>query len=209
MSRNNNGSLRLVKWVAMSDGARPGRPRSDDRRRAILDAAIAELEERGYAAMTVERIAARAQAGKQTIYRWWPSKAEVVLEAMLERAEQTIALPDTGNLRADLEAFLSATFRQRHQRPLLVGLMSEALRDDAFHRAFREQFLFERRAALRSVLERAAARGELSADADLELLIDIAFGVSWYRLMLAHAPLDARLATELASFISRSAGATA
>lgn len=185
---------------------RPGRPRSDASRRAILAAALAELETHGYSALTVERIAARAGAGKQTVYRWWPSKAEVVLDALLDRAENAILVPDTGSLESDLEEFLAATFRERHQRPVLVGLMSEALRDQTFRNAFRDRFLFARREALRTVFDAATRRGELASTADVELLIDIAFGVLWYRLMVEHAPLDARLAAQLAGVLRRAAG---
>lgn len=169
----------------MNDEARrPGRPRSEASRQAILSAAIAELEDKGYAAVTMDAIAARAGTGKQTIYRWWPSKAEVVLEALLERAAEQVALPDEGSLRADLVAFLSATFRQRGQRPLLVGLMAQAVLDPAFAAAFKQRFLFARRAALRSVLDRAVSRGEVATSVDLELLIDVVYGVLWYRLLL-------------------------
>jgi AcrR family transcriptional regulator len=193
------------KVPGVGDAAHRGRPRSEATRRAILAAAIAELEECGYAALTIERIAARAHAGKQTVYRWWASKADVVLEAMLDRAASTIQPTQQGDLESDLKAFLLATFRQRGQRPVLTGLMSEALRDPAFHDAFRDRFLFARRAALREIFESAAVRRELAADVDVELLLDIAFGVSWYRLMLEHAELDDRLAVELAHIIARAA----
>jgi AcrR family transcriptional regulator len=139
-----------------------------------------------YAALTVEGIAARAGAGKQTIYRWWPSKADVVLEAMLEEVASAIAAPDKGSLPDDLVAFLSETFQQRAQRPVLLGLMAQALLDPGFAQAFRDRFLFSRRAALREILERAAARGEIAAEVDPELLIDVVYGVLWYRLLLVH-----------------------
>ncbi|WP_067681453.1 TetR/AcrR family transcriptional regulator [Nocardia miyunensis] len=180
-----------------------GRPRSEDRRRAILAAATAELRENGYAALTVEGIAARAGAGKQTIYRWWPSKADVVLDALLEEASDAIAIPDEGSLPEDLLAFLSATFRQRGQRPVLVGLMAQALLDPVFAQAFRDRFLFGRRAALRQILDRAVARGEIASGIDPELLIDVVYGVLWYRLLLDHAPLDDEAGRRLAELVVR------
>src|SRR5882757_8904543 len=105
--------------------------RSQATRQAILDAALDLVGERGYAQLSIEGIAARAGAGKQTIYRWWPSRADVVLDALLDVAASRIAVPDEGSLHADLNAFLAATFRQRGQRPVLVGLMAEALLDPA------------------------------------------------------------------------------
>ncbi|MFC4906003.1 TetR/AcrR family transcriptional regulator [Actinomadura gamaensis] len=186
----------------------PGRPRSEAARRAIIDAAIAELHERGYAALTMQGIAARAGVGKQTVYRWWPSKADVVLEAVAEWAEEQVAVPDEGSLEADLDAFLAATFRQRGQRPLLLGLMAEALLDPAFAVQLRDRFLLARRAAFRSIFERAAARGEVAPDADPELLMDLVYGTLWYRLMLDHAPVDDELGRRLSRLVAREAKAT-
>ncbi|MEU6711354.1 TetR/AcrR family transcriptional regulator [Nonomuraea sp. NPDC046802] len=184
---------------------RLGRPRSEATRKAILVAALEELDERDYAALTIDGIARRAGCGKQTIYRWWPSKADVVLEALLERADTTIAIPDEGSLSDDLLAFLTATFRQRGQRPTLIGLMAHALLDPVFATEFKEKFLFKRRAALRVILDRAAARGEIAADADIELLMDVAYGVLWYRLLLDHAPLDEPAGSRLAKLLVRAA----
>jgi AcrR family transcriptional regulator len=183
---------------------KPGRPRSEATRRAILAAAIDELTERGYSQLSIEGIAARAGAGKQTIYRWWPSKADVVLDAVLDLAATRITVPDEGSLHADLDAFLAATFRQRGERPVLVGLMAEALLDPAFAVQFRDRFLFGRRDALRTVLTRASDRGEIAADVDPELLLDVVFGVLWYRL-LDHAPLDEDTGRQLATLVVRAA----
>jgi AcrR family transcriptional regulator len=187
----------------MTVDRRPGRPRSETARKAILGAAISELKERGYAALTVEGIAARAGVGKQTIYRWWPSKADVVLTALLDLSETTVAVPDEGSLPADLMGFLAETFRQRGQRPVLVGLMAQALLDPVFAAAFRERFLFRRRAVLREILDRAAARGEIAPELDQELLIDVVYGVLWYRLLLDHAPLDEEAGRHLADLVVR------
>ncbi|MDX3103530.1 TetR/AcrR family transcriptional regulator [Nonomuraea angiospora] len=187
----------------MTGERRLGRPRSEATRTAILAAALDELDERGYAALTIDGIARRAGCGKQTIYRWWPSKADVVLESLLDRADTTIAIPDEGSLPDDLMAFLGATFKQRGQRPTLIGLMAQALLDPVFAVAFKEKFLFRRRAALRVVLERAAARGELAAGTDVELLVDIVYGVLWYRLLLDHAPLDEPLGEGLTTLLVR------
>src|SRR6266571_4735410 len=98
--------------------AQRGRPRSDASRQAILQAALDLISDVGYRQTTVESIAARAGTGKQTIYRWWHGKAEVVLEAINASVDRDIPLPDTGDLRGDLRAFLEATFAagRRHGR---------------------------------------------------------------------------------------------
>jgi AcrR family transcriptional regulator len=189
----------------MTGDRRPGRPRSEATRRAIEAAALDELRERGYASLTIEGIAARAGAGKQTIYRWWRSKADLVLDAMTDFADAAVPIPDEGSLPGDLLAFLVASFRQRGARPALVGLMAHAVLDPEFAPAFRERFLFARRAALRGILQRAVARGEIDEAVDLELLLDVVFGVLWYRLLLDHAPLDDAAARDLAALVVRAA----
>jgi AcrR family transcriptional regulator len=189
----------------MSGERRPGRPRSEATRRAIEAATLDELRERGYAAVTVEGIAARAGAGKQTIYRWWRSKADLVLDAMTDFADSSVPIPDEGSLSDDLQAFLVASFRQRSARPALVGLMAQAVLDPEFATAFRERFLFARRAALRGILQRAVARGEIAEAVDPELLLDVVFGVLWYRLLLDHAPLDDAAARDLSALVVRAA----
>lgn len=182
-----------------------GRPRSAASRQAILDAALSELRERGYAALTIEGIASRAGVGKQTIYRWWSSKADVVLDALLDLTSTRIIVPDEGSLSDDLIAFLRATFRQRGQRPVLIGLMAQAVLDPAFATQFRDRFLFSRRAALRSIMQRAVERGEVAAELDLELLIDVVYGVLWYRLLLDHAPINEAAGQQLAALVVRAA----
>jgi AcrR family transcriptional regulator len=189
----------------MTGERRPGRPRSEASRRAIHAAAIDELREHGYATLTVEGIAARAGVGKQTIYRWWAGKADVVLDALIDAAATVVSVPDEGSLDADLVAFLEDTFRQNGQRPVLVGLMAQALLDPGFAAQFRDRFLFGRRAVLREILDRAAARGEIAPDADPELLIDVVYGVLWYRLLLDHAPLDEEAGRALAALVVRAA----
>lgn len=189
----------------MTDDRPRGRPRSATAHQAILDAALAELQERGYAALTVEGIAGRAGVGKQTIYRWWPAKADVVLDALLDLTSTRITVPDKGSLAEDLMAFLRATFRQRGQRPVLVGLMAQAILDQNFATQFRDRFLFSRRAALRAILQRATERGEVAAELDQELLIDVVYGVLWYRLLLDHAPISEAAGQQLAALVVRAA----
>src|SRR4051794_29573488 len=118
----------------MSDGTRrPGRPRSEAARQAILKATHDELLERGFGGLTMEGIAARAGVGKQTIYRWWRSKAEVALDALLDVAAESIPIPDEGGLEADLAAFLRRTFgMQDSEGPILKGVLAQALLDPAF-----------------------------------------------------------------------------
>ncbi|HEV3047542.1 MAG TPA: TetR/AcrR family transcriptional regulator [Solirubrobacteraceae bacterium] len=177
-----------------------GRPRSEQVHRAILGAALELLATDGYGRVTMEGVAERAGVSKQTIYRWWRSPAEVLMEALNERAAELVAGRDLGSLERNLRGFLRRTVAALHGglAPLVGGLMAESQRDPQFAGVFREQFLARRRAALRELLEQGVERGEVAAGVDLELLVDVAFGTVWYRLLSGHAPLSRRFADRLA-----------
>jgi AcrR family transcriptional regulator len=185
---------------------RPGRKRSEESRLAILAAAAELTAEVGYAGLTVEGIAARSGAGKQTIYRWWTSKADVLLDALTSKADLYIPVPDEGNFRDDLRKFLSATFElgSRDQvADVLRALMAEAQIDREFGERFREGFLQHRRAALGVVVSRAAERGDLPPGASPETVIDMVFGTLWYRLLATRRLPDERLVEELVATLTR------
>lgn len=177
-----------------------GRPRSDLSRQAILQAALDLIAEVGYRNTTIEAIAARAGAGKQTIYRWWPGKADLVLDAVTTDAARVIPVPDTGDLRADLTAFLDSTFaaaRRRGVLPQLRALMAEAQLDPDFGAAFDERFLNSRRTALTSLLQRHS--DELSVP--VTTAVHTVFGVLWYRVLTRQGRLDATLTRELVTLL--------
>jgi AcrR family transcriptional regulator len=165
----------------------------------VLDASLDELERHGYGGLTMEGIARAAGVSKQTVYRWWPTKAAVLLEALNERASAIAPDVDRGSLEADLRAFVRRTVAGPTGRnaPVLTGLMAEAQLDEDFAETFREGFLARRRAALKGLLERARRRGEVNDDTDLDLLVDFVFGTLWYRLLSRHAPLNRRFADAL------------
>lgn len=183
-----------------------GRRRNEATRAAILAAATELATRTGSAPVTIETIAARAGVGKQTIYRWWPSKHAVLLEALTERARDVVPMPDTGSLPGDLRAFLTDTFTGASD-PATAGLlrtvMADAQHDPRTADTVRE-FTAARRADLRELLDRGQRRGELPADADLDLIVDQVYGVLWYRLLVGHAPLDAAAATRLADSLAPS-----
>ncbi|MGW1029488.1 TetR/AcrR family transcriptional regulator [Streptomyces sp. NPDC002577] len=187
-----------------TDGMQPrphtGRRRNEAVRRAVLDAALRLLSESDGAPVTVETIAREAGVGKQTLYRWWPSKGAVLLDALIDRADQDVPTPDTGTLRDDLRAIVTATFegaRSPQTASALRTLVREAARDQHLAELMRA-FTAARRAALREVLARGQERGELPADADLDLMVDQVYGLYWYRFLLGHAPLDKEAAEGLA-----------
>ena len=178
------------------------RRRRDPRvHRAILDSTVTLLEERGYKDLTIEAIAAQAGVGKQTIYRWWPGKADLVMEAYIAVAGERVPPPDTGNVQRDLEAILIPVFRQNASFSVGTarankGMMAEAQLDPTFH----VTYLALHRAwwqPLRDVLERGILRGELRPDIDPGTIVDLLLGASWYRVLLEHAPLDDDFADQI------------
>ena len=176
------------------------RRRSDRCHRAILTAAVELLEEKGYGGISVEAIAARAGVGKQTIYRWWPCKASVVMEAYAERATQNLPLPDTGCVKTDLGELLgqlATVLGSTSTGRALAGLIAEAQTDPHVAQEFRNQMIGCRRSATQTLLQRGIERGELRPDLDLELAIDSLYGPVWYRLLLQHAPLNREFAIAL------------
>lgn len=179
---------------------RPGRKRSQDSRRAILLAALELVQEAGYERLTIEGIAARSGTGKQTIYRWWPSKADVLLDALAMKVDLHVPTPAEASYADDLRAFLTASFALARRRPVadvLRALMGQAQIDAGFRERFRASFLESRRAALLGVLDRARTRGDLPAQLRPGTVCDLVFGVIWYRILATGAPLDRPLIDEL------------
>jgi AcrR family transcriptional regulator len=175
------------------------RPRSEPIRRAILAAALELIEADGYGRLTMEGIAKRAQVSKQTIYRWWPSPPAVLMEALNERAQTLVPRRDLGSFEANLRSFIRRTVAALRNglAPLVAHLMAEAQRDSDFAATFGEQFLARRRDALHALFIQGQTRGEIRPDTDSRLIVEIAFGTIWYRLLAKHAPLDRRFADQL------------
>jgi AcrR family transcriptional regulator len=189
----------------------PGRPRSETARQAILVAALGLVAETGYAGMTIEGIAARAGVGKQTIYRWWPSKADVLLEAGATKAELHVPVTDNGSYRSDLRAFLQASYRLANRQPLadlLRSLMAEAQINPEFGSRFRSAFLERRRDALAIIIDRARERGDLPDRPDPGTTADIVFGTIWYRILATRQPFDSNLVDDLVDLLAPSAPST-
>ena len=176
-----------------------GRRRNNAAREAILDAAMRLLARTDGEPMTVDTLAREAGVGKQTIYRWWSSKGEVLLEAMTRHAQVEVPAPDTGSLREDLRGLLEVTFDTADSSPtgaLLRTLAAEAAGNPAVADLLR-RFTAARREVLHEILERGQARGELAADADLDLMVDQVYGLLWYRLLLGHRPFGKDAAERL------------
>ncbi|MFD3700267.1 TetR/AcrR family transcriptional regulator [Streptomyces sp. NPDC058646] len=172
--------------------------RSDRSRRAILDAALALVGEVGYNKLTIEAIAARAGVGKQTIYRWWPSKAAVLLDASLALAGEAetdggwTGFPDTGDLAADLKHVLRATvdeFNDEKYEAPARALTAAGATDPELGARFTEQLLEPQLALYEARLRTAREAGQLSPDADLRVTVEMLVGPLTHRWLLRTAPL--------------------
>lgn len=175
-----------------SEPARRGPKRSEQSRMAILTAAFELTRDDGYRSLTIEGIAARAGVGKQTVYRWWPTKADVLLEALAVKAELRVSVADRGSYRAELEEFLHDSFALLAfpgVTQALRSLMAEAQLDPEFATRFRDGFLDRRRAALAEIFQRAHARCDTPAGVSDELIADLVFGTIWYRMLATDRPL--------------------
>jgi AcrR family transcriptional regulator len=183
-----------MRAVARPAGARrPGRPRSEEARRAVLDAMSDLLQEQTIARVTVEAVAARARVSKATIYRWWPSKEAIAIDAIAAVATPRLAFPDTGSTREDLRAQLCTSVQAlvSQMGRTYAALIGAGQDDPALAAAIRERLISERRAQASAALGRGVDRGELRGDLDVDTAIDAIYGALYYRRLISHAPLDA------------------
>jgi AcrR family transcriptional regulator len=180
----------------------PGRPRSERARRAVLRATAQLVEDQGYGRLTMERIARTAGVSRQTVYRWWSSPAEIVLEALVEGAAAVAPLPDTGAVETDLRQLIRQTVTGAHRNGhMLAAVMAEAQLDPDFAELFRRDFLAGRRRVVREILARGQSRGEIAAEAELDFLAEVVFGLLWYRILARNAPLNRRFADQLTAAV--------
>ena len=170
-----------------------GRPRSEASRRALLEATVELMEESGWSGLTVERLAARAGVGKQTIYRWYDGDlGRIVVEAYVDASDERVVPPDTGSVRGDLLAVVLPVAAMNADRGAGLALanrslMAHAQVADAFaerYRALHEHW----RGPMLEAVRRGVARDELRGDTDADLVVDLLLGLQWYRLLVGHLP---------------------
>jgi AcrR family transcriptional regulator len=180
---------------------RRGRPRSERARDAILDAAADLLLANGLGAVSMDAVAEWAGVSKATIYRWWPTKETLALDALYhEWAAASPLVEETGSVRDDLLALLSPWVRLVGKRPygrVIGALITEAHTDPAFAEQWREHFVEPRRDQARPLLTHAIERGELPATTDVELALDLLYGPLYHRLLHGHAPLGERFLSDV------------
>ena len=177
-----------------------GRPRSEKAHHAILQAAAELLLEQGLTAVSMDAVAARAGVSKATIYRWWPTKESLALDALYHEWGDVPPAQDTGSLRGDLLTLLRPWARLASRRPYgraIAALVTEAQTDPAFARRYRARFVQPRRDQGRAILRRAITRGEIPPQTNIEVALDLLYGPIYHRLLHGHAPLNDRFVRDV------------
>jgi AcrR family transcriptional regulator len=149
----------------------------------------------------MDAVAERAGVSKATIYRWWPTKETLALDALYTEWAAVQPYPrDTGSLRGDLLALLRPWTRLVRSRPyarVITALLTEAQTDPVFAAEYRQRLVEPRRDQARAVFRRAMERGEIPASTDIEVAVDLVYGPLWHRLLHGHLPLDDRFVRDV------------
>ncbi|SEC87817.1 transcriptional regulator, TetR family [Streptomyces sp. 2131.1] len=185
--------------------------RSESSRRATLDAALDLCTEKGYGRVTIEAIAARAGVSKKTIYRWWPSKSAILLEAFTEMLVSATPFVDTGDIAKDLRTHLTGAVNVLAvppYGPAYAGILSELHHDDQLAETVRRQLIDPRFDEAVGRLRSAQEQGQIPPDADLDLAVEMLYGPLYYRHVLRKPMQDAEDVGRLVDHVLRSLGAT-
>jgi AcrR family transcriptional regulator len=185
-----------------SKAASPGRPRSAASRLAVLEATISLLDTTTVRDLTIEAIAQKAGVGKTTIYRWWPSKTAVAVEAFIDLMLPRMPVPHTRSAGDDIGSHLSLLVRRYNGKlgRIVAELLAQGQSDPEMLADFRQRFFAGRRVAIREIIERGIKSGEFDSKLDVEIALDTLYGAIYFRLILGHLPLDQDFGKALARF---------
>jgi AcrR family transcriptional regulator len=193
-------NLRVPDLKETADAPRPkGRPRSHEAHMAILKAALSEVHELGFRAVSIDSLSAKSGVAKTTIYRRWPNKAAVVMDAFFHEIGPGIAFvpceKSVDSIQIQMQA-LAKAFRGKFG-PLIKALLGEAQFDPELAEAFRDRWIAPRREAAKAVLRDAIRKEELRSNIDLDTTIDALYGGLYYRLLIGAGPLSQAYVDEL------------
>jgi AcrR family transcriptional regulator len=184
--------------------------RDENARLAVLHAADDLLVERGFGGVTIEGIAARAGVAKQTIYRWWPSKVDILLDTLIDDASSQLSIPATGSTLDSTRRYLRSLARFLTKEPagrVLLALIGEAQHDPEMARIFHRRYLGPQRRSEREMLERGITSGELTSEVDIDAVLDALCGPLFYRALtgtaIPRAFIDGLIADNLERHLSR------
>jgi AcrR family transcriptional regulator len=176
----------------MTEPKTRGRHRSLEAEASILKAALDLLERKPLREVTADAIARKAGVSKATIYKWWPNKSLVALDAYLGGMTQRVVMPDTGSAEMDFTAQLKSVtaFYKSPLGRLFGQFIAEGQSDPRFLALFRERFLYARRDAARVMWRRGVDRGEIRKEIDSEIVLDLIYGPMVFRLLAGHGSLN-------------------
>jgi AcrR family transcriptional regulator len=186
----------MVRDIDEATTRAPGRPRSEKLRRAVLDAAFQLERQYGYSAVTYQQIANVAHVGRQTIYRWWPTKSDLYFELITSLVTLSAKSIDIEHI--SLEAYLCELFKVIREQTgtSLLGLFMEGQSNPELLGRVRKA-LTGRRSLAATVIERFASERQQQFVVPLSIVIDMILGAMWYRMLMEHDSLDNSFAHEL------------
>ena len=182
----------------------PGRPRSEESRQSILRSTLKLLREQGgFSELSIEAIAADANVGKTTVYRWWPTKAALVADAFSTSADGELQFPNTGSVERDMSLQMRRLIRvfRSPRGKVVAALLAGGQSDPELIEAFRDRFLWPRRKQAYQTLQRGIDRGELRPNLDLDLVLDSLYGPIYMRFLIRHAKLEESFADEICRLV--------
>jgi AcrR family transcriptional regulator len=172
-------------------------------RRRVVVAAVELIDRIGYRSVTVDAVARASGVSKSTIYRFWSSREDLLLDAFAIATDESTEVADTGDAIADLRTYLlKLAFRLnvRGAAPIMTGLIGDALNNQEFAKNFRVKVIEARRQAFLEILLRGQRRGQIRTDVDLKSVVDAIYGSIHHRLLMTGEPIDARFASALTDF---------
>lgn len=177
---------------APSERRGPGRPRSDEARQAILSSTLTLLQTEGFEKLSIEGIAEHAGVGKATVYRWWPNKAALVIEAFLERIQPELSFPKNASVREAIHQQMRRLIRLMRGEfgNMLAVIIGAGQSQPEMIEAIQKYWVAPRRQEARELVMQAQDRGEIRSDLSADTILDILYGPLYFRLLIGHAPVD-------------------
>jgi AcrR family transcriptional regulator len=183
---------------------KPGRPRSEKARKAVIRSTLALLERVGFNELSIESVAARAGVGKATIYRWWPTKAELVIAAFVSAVEKELRFPSTGPVLESIHEQMRrwASIFRSPLGQIVATVIGAGQSEPEILEAFRTHWVKPRRVEARKLLQQAIKKGEIRAGVDPDMILDLFYGPLYLRLLLKHAPLSEKFVNTIFEVVS-------
>ncbi len=172
-----------------------GRPRSEDARNAIVRSTLALLRKTGFTDLSIESIAAHAGVGKATVYRWWPNKAELVMESFVSAVEDELRIASTGSVEKVIREQMKRWTRifRSSLGQVIAAVIGAGQSNPEMLEAFRKHYVEPRRTEARRLLREAMRSGEIRADLNPDTILDLLYGPLYMRMLLRHTELNDEL----------------